>query len=334
MQAGGTADARVPVTIVTGALGAGKTTLLNHLLTQTSDLKLAIVVNEFGDAGIDGDLIDSGAEDLIELSSGCICCVIRGDLIRTLRELLRSRTDLDGIVIETTGLANPAPVLQTFMADQILAGRCRLDGVVTVVDAIHIASQLARSDDAADQIAVADCIVLNKVSEAAAPQSVRVQLAGINPFATLIETDRGRVAAADILNRRGFDPARLADKLGGAVNPEHDHDHDHDHIESAGIASVTLRCGVPLDGRSVQNWLETLLTERGADILRTKGILDIAGKANRIVVQAVHMLIESDEIGPWRAGEARESRLVLIGRNLNHADLQAGFAACRAETVS
>ena len=332
MQAGGTADARVPVTIVTGALGAGKTTLLNHLLTQTRDLKLAIVVNEFGDAGIDGDLIDSGAEDLIELSSGCICCVIRGDLIRTLRELLRSRTDLDGIVIETTGLANPAPVLQTFMADQILAGRCRLDGVVTVVDAIHIGGQLERSDDAADQIAVADCIVLNKVSKAAAVQSVRFQLAGINPFATLIETDRGRVAAADILNRQGFDPVRLADRLGSAVNP--DHDHDHGHIESAGIASFTLRFGAPLDGRSVQNWLETLLTERGADILRTKGILDIAGKANRIVVQAVHMLIESDEIGPWRAGEARESRLVLIGRNLNPADLQAGFAACRAETVS
>lgn len=330
MRPEGTADARVPVTIVTGALGAGKTTLLNHLLTQTRDLKLAIVVNEFGDAGIDGDLIDSGAEELVELSSGCICCVIRGDLIRTLRELLRSRTDLDGIVIETTGLANPAPVLQTFMADQILAGRCRLDGVVTVVDAIHIADQLARSDDAADQIAVADCIVLNKVSEAAASQSVRVQLAGINPFASLIETDRCRVAAAEILNRQGFDPARLADRLGGAAELEH----KHDHIESAGIASVTLRCGVPLDGHSVQNWLETLLTERGPDILRTKGILDIAGKANRIVVQAVHMLIESDEIGPWRAGEARESRLVLIGRNLNLADLQAGFAACRAETVS
>lgn len=330
MQAEGTADARVPVTIVTGALGAGKTTLLNHLLTQTRDLKLAIVVNEFGDAGIDGDLIDSGVEDLIELSSGCICCVIRGDLIRTLRELLRSRTDLDGIVIETTGLANPAPVLQTFMADQILAGRCRLDAVVTVVDAIHIADQLGRSPDAADQIAVADCIVLNKVSEVAASQSVHELLAAINPFATLIETDRGRVAAADIMNRQGFDPVRLADRLGGSVSPEH----DHDHIESAGIASVTLRCGAPLDGPRLQNWLETLLTERGADILRTKGILDVAGEVNRIVVQAVHMLIESDEIGPWRAGEARESRLVLIGRNLNHAKLQADFAACRTETVS
>ena len=154
-------DMRLPVTVLTGALGAGKTTLLNHLLHQ-SDLKLAVIVNEFGDAGIDGALIDSGAEDLVELSSGCICCVVRADLIRTLRGLRQRVAGLDGVVIETTGLANPAPVIQTFLADQMLAAAFRIDTVVTVVDALHITTQLQHSEDAAAQVALADLLVLNK----------------------------------------------------------------------------------------------------------------------------------------------------------------------------
>ena len=253
-------DARIPVTVVTGYLGAGKTSLVNHLL-QSSGRRLAVIVNEFGDISIDGALIESGDEELIELNSGCICCVVRGDLIRTLRDLLW-RGGFDGIVIETTGLANPAPVIQTFYADQQLAAQCRLDAVVTVVDALHIKDQLAASQDAADQVALASVILLNKASGVDCA-ALETQLRALNPFATSYRINRGRAGANLVLDTHGFD-LELVDLE--TATPHHDH-------RPGAISSLSLTTDQPMDASALEHWLTELLALKGPDILRTKGII-------------------------------------------------------------
>ncbi|SLN64203.1 putative GTP-binding protein YjiA [Roseivivax jejudonensis] len=318
-------DARLPVTVVTGYLGAGKTTLVNHLLAQDTR-RLAVIVNEFGEAGIDGDLIESGDEELIELSSGCICCVVRGDLIRTLRRLLDRAAELDGIVIETTGVANPSPVIQTFTADQVLAAQCRLDAVVTVADAHHVAAQVAEHRDAAEQAALASVILLNKASDAPDPDTAETRLRALNRFAPIHRIDRGRVDPGALLDTHGFDLDRVAERL----EPLDDHDHAHGHDHVSGIGSVSLTEDTPLDPVAVEAWLTELLSVRGEDILRTKGILWAAGDERRLVVQAVHMLLEGDFTTPWETPPPHRSRLVFIGRNLDPDALRAGLSACRA----
>lgn len=313
-------DTRIPVTVVTGYLGAGKTSLVNHLL-QTSGRRLAIIVNEFGDIGIDGDLIQSGDEELIELNSGCICCVVRGDLIRTLRGMLQ-RGGFDSIVIETTGLANPSPVVQTFYADQQLAAQCRLDAVVTVVDALHFGRQLETSKDAADQIALASLILLNKASEASDTGALQTSLRALNPFADIHQIDRGQADPGRVFDTYGFDLDRIRglDLIG----------HRHRDHGPGGIRSVSLTAHTPIDAAALKTWLTDLLAVKGADILRTKGIVWAEGDDRKLVVQAVNMLMEGDFTSPWPGGEARESRLVFIGRNLDPEALRAGFLACRA----
>lgn len=330
----GSVDSRIPVTVVTGFLGAGKTTLLNRLLAEAAGRRFAVIVNEFGDIGIDGDLIDTGEEELIELSSGCICCVVRGDLIKGMRNLLAERPDLDGIVIETTGLANPSPVIQTMVVDQVIGAQCRLDSVLCVVDAVHILGQLADGADAAEQIAFSDHLVLNKIDDAAASlEDIEARLRRLNPFAAITRTNRSNVPAAHVLDRHGFDLDRIEDQL--PAEPDHDHEHDHhDHIDAAGITSVSLACDAPLDAAKVEDWLQDLLARHGANILRTKGILSVAGDDRKLVVQAVNMLLEGDFTGRWVEGggaAARRSRLVFIGRRLDRAALEAGFLACRAD---
>lgn len=328
---GSEADTRIPVTVVTGFLGAGKTTLLNRILNETRDRRLAVVVNEFGDIGIDGELIDSGPEDLIELSSGCVCCAVRGDLIRTLRELAQRVPDLDGVLIETTGLADPSPVIQTFFADQILAARFRLDCVVTVVDALHFADQLRSNAEVADQIALADLIVLNKASGAPGIEATASALQTLNPLATIIRTDRGRIEAGTLLERQSFDPARISDRLSDLPEP---HDHVHDHIAEQGIASVSLTCSDPIDAVALERWLGDLLAVKGPDILRTKGVIRLAGEERNFVIQAVHMLIEGEFAMPRRGSHPQDSRIVFIGRELEAEPLERGFRACAAHRVT
>jgi G3E family GTPase len=314
---------RVPVTVVTGALGAGKTTLVNHLIAA-SGRRLAVIVNEFGEVGIDGELIASGVEELVELNSGCVCCVVRGDLIRTLRGLLDGR-DFDAVVIETTGLANPGPVIQTFFADQQLAARCRLDAVVTVVDAVHFEAQLAASHDVADQVALASVVFLNKCANAPDIDAVEVQVRGLNPLAAVHRTERGRVDPGLVFETRGFD----LDAVGGLSALEHE---VHAHGE-AEVRAVCLSLNAPVDAEALQGWLESLLNVHGGEILRTKGIFHVAGEDRRLVVQAVHMLVEGDFAGRWPGGP-RHSRVVFIGRGLEALDLEAGLRSCVAHVMA
>ncbi len=328
-------DDRIPVTVLTGYLGAGKTTLLNRIVRSRAGSRIAVIVNEFGEIGIDGDLIETGDEELIELSSGCICCVVRGDLIRGMRNLLAEKPGLDGILIETTGLANPSPVIQTLALDQVLAAQCRLDSVLCMVDAVHILDRLAEGPDAADQIAFSDHIVLNKASDATVPlDRIEARLRALNPFAPITRADRADVPVEKVLGRRGFDLDRIESLLPSDHDPHsdqgHDHGHGDDHIADNGIESLSLTSDAPLDGARLEDWLQDMLARFGADILRTKGILSIAGEDRKLVVQAVNMMLEGDYLDPW-GGEERRSRLVFIGRNLGRMDLASGFSACRAD---
>lgn len=312
------ADPRTPVTVLTGYLGAGKSTLLNHILAEAQGRRYAVIVNEFGDIGIDGEFIDTGDEELIELASGCLCCVVRGDLIRSLRRLLKEQPGLDGILIETTGVANPSPVIQTFTADQQLAALARLDAVVCVADAHHIAARLADSADAADQVALASILVLNKVTGAPDADAAEASLRALNPHAPIHRTDRGRIDPAKLLGTGSFSLERVAADLS---DPESPHSHASGGHE---IESLTLTGG-EIDGEAAAVWLENLLMVHGADILRTKGILACVREDRRVIVQAVNMMYEADVGAPW--GDApRRSRLVLIGRNLDRARLEEGFA--------
>jgi len=336
----------IPVTVLTGYLGAGKTTLLNRILTEDHGHRYAVIVNEFGEIGIDNDLILNTDEELFEMNNGCICCTVRGDLIKTLHTLLNKGGNFDAIVVETTGLADPGPVAQTFFVDGYLRSKTELDSVTTVVDAKHIGMRLDDSREAAEQIAFADQIVLNKtdlVSERELKE-IESRIRRLNPLAPIHRAERSNVDLNAVLSRGGFDlnrivalePEFLTPKPDdtGHVHDEHcDHDHEEprDHVRDAGIMSVSLKMEKPIDRRKVARWLTRLTKERGPDILRAKGIIDVKDNPRRLVFQAVHMILEGDLQREWRAGEKRYSRMVFIGRNLDEAELKADFEACAAE---
>jgi G3E family GTPase len=339
-----TTQTQTPVTVLTGYLGAGKTTLLNRILSEDHGRRYAVVVNEFGEVGIDADLILKADEELFEMNNGCICCTVRGDLIRTVHSLLNKGGKFDAIIVETTGLADPGPVAQTFFVDGFLKARTSLDSVTTVVDAKHIGQRLADSREAKEQIAFADQIVLNKTDlvSPAELREVEAKLRKLNPLAPIHHAKRADVPLTAILGRGGFDLDRIVSLEPEFLNPGHgepghlhddhcddDHDH-HDHEHDDEIKSVSLTSDKPMDRRKVSRWLTGLVAKQGQDILRAKGIVDVKNEKRRLVFQAVHMVLEGDLQREWTPKEKRYSRMVFIGRKLDPAALKAGFEACVA----
>jgi G3E family GTPase len=317
---------QIPVTVLTGYLGAGKTTLLNRVLTEQHGKKYAVIVNEFGEIGIDNDLIVNADEEVFEMNNGCICCTVRGDLIRIIGNLLKRKGKLDAILIETTGLADPAPVAQTFFVDDEIRERAKLDAIVTVIDARHFLQRLDDSHEAAEQAAFADIILLNKV-DLVSPEAlaeVERRLKAMNPTAVLHRTDHCRLPVEQLLDRGAFDLQRILE-----IEPAFLEEDAHEHDDA--ITSVSLQADRPLDREKFSLWIATLLRYRGADILRSKGILDFKGAAQRHVFQGVHMLMDAEDGRPWQPGETRDSRFVLIGRNLDPATLRSSFAHCIAD---
>jgi len=326
---------RTPVTVLTGFLGAGKTTLLNYVLQENHGKRIAVIENEFGEVGIDDALVLESDEEIFEMNNGCICCTVRGDLVRILAKLVRRNPDLDHIIIETTGLADPSPVAQTFFFDDELRDRLELDAIVTLVDAKHLLLHLddgAAGDrglegdnQAVAQIAFADRLVVTKadlVDEDALVEVVR-RVREVNAVADIIQAEHGKVDLDRILGVHAFDLDRVVDVDPSFLTATTEHHHD------SAITSVGFDVAGELDPGRLDAWMDRLMQEWAVDIFRMKGILAIAGEEQRHVFQGVHMLVDIQPGKHWAPGEARRSRLVFIGRNLDRQQLETSFADCR-----
>ena len=346
---------KIPVTVLTGYLGAGKTTLLNRILSEPHGKKYAVIVNEFGEIGIDNDLVVGADEEIFEMNNGCICCTVRGDLIRILDGLMRRKGNFDAIIVETTGLADPAPVAQTFFMDETVGRRTKLDAVVTVADAKWLNERLKDAPEAKNQIAFADVILINKTDLVSSEQlsEVEARIRGINPYAKLHRTERAKIPLDAVLGRNAFDLDRILDlepDFLGADNHDHHHDHDHDHGHHHGdedghahahgglkhyhdeeMQSIALRTEKPLDPDKFFPWVQDLVQKEGPNILRCKGILAFKDDEERFVFQGVHMILDGDHQRPWKPDEKRDSRMVFIGRNLPGKLITEGFESCVAK---
>lgn len=330
---------RIPVTVLTGYLGSGKTTLLNRILTENHGKRYAVIVNEFGEIGIDNDLIVESDEEIYEMNNGCICCTVRGDLIRVVEGLMRRPGRFDAIVVETTGLADPVPVAQTFFMDDDVRAKTGLDAVVALVDAKHLPLRLKDSREAEDQIAFADVVLINK-TDLVTPEelaAVEATVRAINPHAIIHRTERASIPLDRVLDRGAFDLKRVLDNDPHFLDhddPDHvcgpDCDHDHaSPIHDVTVKSVSLRTG-EIDPAKFFPWIQNITQTQGPNILRLKGIIAFKDDPDRYVVQGVHMIIEGDHQRAWKPEEKHESRLVFIGRELDPAALKAGFENCRA----
>ncbi len=342
---------KIPVTVLTGYLGAGKTTLLNRILSEPHGKKFAVIVNEFGEIGIDNDLVVNADEEVFEMNNGCICCTVRGDLVRIIDGLMRRKGRFDAIIVETTGLADPAPVAQTFFMDEQVGAKTKLDAVVTVADAKWLKDRLKDAPEAKNQIAFADVILINK-TDLVTPEELaelEARIRGINPYARLHRTQRSQIALDEVLGRNAFDLDRILDIEPAFLEAEeeHDHDHHHDHHHDHGdghhhhhgglkhyhdeeMQSVSLNTDKPLDPDKFFPWVQDLVAVDGPNILRCKGILSFKNDPERFVFQGVHMILDGDHQRPWKEGEARVSRIVFIGRNLPEEKIRQGFESCIA----
>ena len=318
----------VPVTILTGFLDSGKTTLLNRMLREPHGLRIAVIENEFGEAGIDNELlVQDSDEQIIEMNNGCICCTVRGDLVRILGELAAQRRagtlNFDRVVIETTGLADPAPVAQTFFVDDEVSQAYVLDGVVTMVDAHHGWQQLGAHHEAQEQVGFADRIVLTKTDLVCAEQlrALRRRLVQMNPRACLGIARRGVADLDDLLDVRGFDLDAIL-----RIEPDFLTDVAHEHDDD--VSACVFRETRALDVERVEDFLGGVVQVYGPQLLRYKGVLHIRGQPRRVVFQGVHMIMGSELGSPWKPGEARASRMVFIGKDLPQEVLLDGMARC------
>lgn len=350
-------NAKIPVTVLTGYLGAGKTTLLNRILSEPHGKKYAVIVNEFGEIGIDNDLVVGADEEVFEMNNGCICCTVRGDLIRIIEGLMKRKGRFDAIIVETTGLADPAPVAQTFFVDQEVGEKAKIDAIVTVADARWLKDRLRDAPEAKNQIAFADVILLNKVDlvSEAELREVEARIRGINPYATLHKTQKCEIALDKVLDRGAFDLERILEiEPAFLQTDDHHHDHDHHdhhhtgrdcdhpshkhdhhhgglkHYHDEEMESVSFRIDGDVDPEKFMPWINDVVQKDGPDILRSKGIIAFTNEPKRFVFQGVHMILDGDVQREWKPDEARVSRIVFIGRKLKKDELRAGFLACAA----
>jgi len=331
-------DAKVPVTVITGFLGSGKTTLLNRILLEQHGKRIAVIENEFGEVGIDDGLVQGGSmaeeENIVEMNNGCICCTVRGDLITGLKKLVKksrqSGRPLDAVLIETTGLADPAPVAQTFFADDFVQQNFNLDGILTLVDAKHVIEHLDEEkpegveNEAIEQIAFADRILLNKTDlvDEATLVEVEKRIRAINEPVLLRRTTNSVVDMSFILGIQAFSLDKILEKEDTFLAEEQEHQHDN-RVSSVGIDIVG-----EVDSEKLNKWIGWLLSEKGVDLFRSKGILAVRGMKEKFVFQAIHMLFKNANGDKWVEGEERRCKMIFIGRNLNREELTNGFMAC------
>ena len=315
---------KIPVTVLTGYLGAGKTTLLNRILTEPHGKKFAVIVNEFGEIGIDNDLVVGADEEVFEMNNGCICCTVRGDLIRIIEGLMKRKGKFDAIIVETTGLADPAPVAQTFFVDEDVSARAKLDAVITVVDARWLKDQIKNAPEVKNQIAFADVIVLNKIDLVSADELADVEksIRAINAYATIHRTKRSAVSLDAVLGKNAFDLDRILDIAPEFLEDVHVH---HDDT----MQSVALTLSGDIDPEKFMPWINEFTQTEGPNILRCKGILAFKDEAKRFVFQGVHMILDGDLQRDWRLDEVRQSKMVFIGHHLNRAAIEKAVEACR-----
>jgi len=333
MMNSGEKSSTVPVTILTGFLGSGKTTLMNHILNDnTHGMKFAVIENEFGEVGIDENILSENAdEELIEVMNGCICCTVRGDLVVALKNLYKRVSQFDGVIIETTGLADPAPVCQTFFVDDDIQSMYSLDSVITITDAKYIQERLAEEkpegveNEAVEQVAFADKILLNKIDLADEEQLTKIEkeLKAINPTAPIQRTKNAEINPKDLLNLKAFELKRVLDFDPEFLDEEGEHEHD------PRVSSLALKVEKDVNIAMLEKWVQRLIVDDGANLYRYKGVIAVKGMDNKFIFQGVGMLFSggcSDAV--WGKNEKRESRFVFIGKNLDKDFYREAFLAC------
>jgi G3E family GTPase len=312
----------IPVIVITGYLGSGKTTLLNRILTYKHGNKIAVIVNEFGDVGIDSQLVIGADEEILEMNNGCICCTVRGDLIRIFGNLIARREKFDYLVIETTGLADPGPVIQSFFVDEVMRSQTKLDAVVTVVDTKHIWNHWD-SSEAQEQIAFADVILLNKIDLVPPEQleELEKRIQTMNAFAKLYRTQNCELSIDLILGIQAFD---LKNAL--SIDSELLNENTHEHDDT--VSSISIVENGTVNSNKFTTWLNQIIQVQGSNIFRMKGILNVDDEERRFVYQGVHMLIDGRPGRPWKPDEIRKNEIVFIGRDLDKITLEKGFQNC------
>ncbi len=318
---------KIPVTILTGFLGSGKTTLLNNILTEEHGHKIAVIINEFGEIGIDGDLVIKDEDSVLELANGCLCCTVKGDLTKIVQDLIKSGQDFEHLMIETTGIANPAPVAEVFYFDPTINDKFFVNGIVTLVDSVNVDKHLDDNDECYKQIAFADLLLVNKTDKVdqARLKDINKLVKLVNPMAEQIQCSHARIDISKILNVESLHERMLKEDH---VKDHHDHEHKHGHKHDSPIESLSISVKGAFNQATLRYWLSTLLFDRSDTVYRMKGIIHVAGREEKLIFQSVHRLFE-DAIGEkWKADEEKISKIVFIGEKLDKEELQKGFTDC------